>query len=378
MQLIKKITRQTIWEGRQGGTTWFHPRVGMLPGQPNPTALMTCQSISGSDYFGQVYFSTSTDLGKTWSAPEAIHGLGRRKFKDGIEEGVCDVVPVFHKKSGALLAIGHNVYYKDGKLTMPDKMRHPAFVVRDKTGKWSDRWKLVWDDPRGSRMYTSGCAQRLHLDNGQILIPISFAPTGQGDRMVGSVLCEFNGSYLQVLKSGNELSLAVRRGLLEPSITRFKGRYFMTIRAEDTNGYNSISDDGLNWSPIQPWWWDDGEPLTMSTTQQHWLTHSDGLFLVYTRKARANLNVIRWRAPIYAARVDPEKMQLIRETEQIVFPLIGEGIHDPDHVALMGNFHVTNATPDESWVTVGENLPRAGWRGNTLLARISWSRPNKI
>jgi uncharacterized phage-like protein YoqJ len=30
----------------------------------------------------------------------------------------------------------------------------------------------------------------------------------------------------------------------------------------------------------------------MSTTQQHWLTHSDGLFLVYTRKEPSNVKFI--------------------------------------------------------------------------------------
>ena len=39
------------------------------------------------------------------------------------------------------------------------------------------------------------------------------------------------------------------------------------------------SDDGLNYTK-KPWAWDDGELLEMSTTQQHWLTHSDALFLV--------------------------------------------------------------------------------------------------
>ena len=53
------------------------------------------------------------------------------------------------------------------------------------------------------------------------------------------------------------------------------------------------------------------------------------------------------------------------------------GIDDPNQVALMGNFHVTHASPDESWVTVGEWMPRDGYRGDVLLPRIHWSRPNR-
>jgi len=60
----------------------------------------------------------------------------------------------------------------------------------------------------------------------------------------------------------------------------------------------------------------------------------------------------------------------------VVLPLIGDGVNDADHVARMGNFHVTTVSPSESWVTVGETLPNDGWRGNTLLARIAWAAPS--
>ena len=152
----------------------------------------------------------------------------------------------------------------------------------------------------------------------------------------------------------------------------------MTIRAEDGCGYVSVSEDGLNWADKRPWTWEDGTALAMSTTQQRWLVHSDGLYLVYTRRAAENVNVMRWRAPLYLARVDLRGPCLIRESEQVVLPLIGDGIDDADHVARMGNFHVTNGSAWESWVTVGETLPNDGWKGDTLLARIRWRRPNTL
>ena len=154
-------------------------------------------------------------------------------------------------------------------------------------------------------------------------------------------------------------------------------RYHMTIRAEDGRGYVATSRDGLQWSEQRPWCWDDGQPLDMSTTQQHWLTHSDGLFLAYTRKDPSNVRVMRWRAPVYVAQVDPAKPALLRSTEQIVFPLIGDGVNDPDGVARMGNFHVMTVTSKLSLALVGETLPAREWRGDTLLARIWWKRPNR-
>jgi len=76
--------------------------------------------------------------------------------------------------------------------------------------------------------------------------------------------------------------------------------------------------------------------------------------------------------------VDVRTRRLIRSTERVVLPLMGDGVNAPDNVALMGNFNVTNAGPDESWVTVGEWLPHKDARGDLLLARIRWSRPNRM
>ena len=128
---------------------------------------------------------------------------------------------------------------------------------------------------------------------------------------------------------------------------------------------------------LSSWKWNDGEPLMMSTTQQHWLTHSDGLYLAYTRKAEENVNVMRWRAPLYMAQVDPTTLRLVRSTERVVFPLIGDGINDPTNVAHYGNFHVTNISQQETWITCGEVIP-ANFRGDLLIARLKWRLPNRL
>jgi hypothetical protein len=52
------------------------------------------------------------------------------------------------------------------------------------------------------------------------------------------------------------------------------------------------------------------------------------------------------------SRVDLPNM--LRQPEQVVFPLIGDGVDAPNQVALMGHFHVTHAIADESWVTIDE------------------------
>ena len=378
--LILGVEREVIFNGRKHGVVWFHPKVGMMPPEregDSPVAVMCCQSITGSDVFGQIHESVSADLGKTWSAPEPIVSLGRHDLETpGWEEGVCDFVPDWHAESGRMLGIGHNVYYKDGVLARPQRRRYPMYAVRQPGGGWSEAKRLVYEDPRMTAIYTSGCAQRVTLENGEIILPCSWAPEGREDREVGAFRCGFDGEEMTVLEVGNALSNNLGRGLLEPTLTRLDGRFYMTIRAEDDRGYVSTSQDGLHWEPQCAWTWEGGEPLEMSTTQQRWLVHSTALFLVYTRRAAQNVNVMRWRSPLYMAQVDLKRLCLIRETEREVFPLVGDGVDNPKHVARMGNFMPVNATAEESWVTVGETLPDDGWRGDTLLARVRWTRPN--
>ena len=377
--MIENIEVTPIWRGRNGNDpTWFHPRACVVPGKNGPVVVMTLQLITGSDIFHAVHWSRTTDLGKTWSEPAPIPGLARVRLPDGTDEGVCDVVPEYHPRTGKIIAMGHNVYYRNGRLTKPALDRHPVYVVGDLEGNWSERRVLEWDDPRASAMYTSNCGQRVTLENGDILVPVSFVPRGRKDRFAGSLLCAFDGERLTVkAATRKELRNPAGRGLLEPSMVRFGDRFFLTIRAEDGHGYVAESTDGLEWSGMKPWAWDDGKPLVMSTTQQHWVTHADALFLAYTRRDASNVRVMRWRSPIWIARVDPEKRCLIRATERVVIPLHGDGIHHAEGVPRMGNFHVVSPTPDETWITVGECLPAGGWKGDTLLARIRWAHENQ-
>ncbi len=382
--LIASISREIIRENRSGtGRTWFHPRVCMLPDESgHPVALMTLQEIGGSDYFGPVHWSLSRDLGRTWTDPQPIPALGREPVtgrSDGLEAGVCDVVPQYHPPTGTVIALGHVVFYKGPYFARDEQLpRYPVYAVRAADGTWSERRILQWNDPRSREcgIYTNNCGQRVVCPDGSVQLAFSFGQP-QTPRRVCGVRAAFDGRFLTVREAGPALTSTAGRGLLEPSITWFDERFWMTLRAEDGRGYLSVSRDGIHWRKQIPWTWDDGTPLDMSTTQQHWLEHSDGLFLVYTRQDASNENVIRWRSPLWVARVDPERLCLQRTTERIVLPLVGDGIRDPDQVALMGNFHVTTVSSRESWVTVGEWIPKQQARGNLLLARIRWSVPSR-
>lgn len=375
--LVASIEKITLRRGRDGsGPTWFHPRACVVPAPGGPLALMTLQTIAGSDYFGPVHWMSSRDLGRTWTDPQPVPALGRVGRNDGWSEGVCDVVPEYHPPTGTVLAMGHSVCYRGPKFETAQPPRWPVYAAW-KNGAWGPRRKLEWDDPRGALIYTNNCGQRVVLPDGDIAFVMSFGAK-RTSRSAAGVRCSFDGETLAIRRVGREIRHAAGRGMLEPSLVRWRDRFFVTLRAEDNRGYAATSDDGLVFGEKQAWAWDDGEPLVMSTTQQHWLAHSEALFLVYTRKDASNVKVPRWRAPLFMAQVDPDRLRLRRDSERIVLPLVGDGVNAPDDVAYSGNFHPVNAAPGESWVTDGEMLPKRGFKGDLLLSRIRWARPNLL
>jgi hypothetical protein len=147
----------------------------------------------------------------------------------------------------------------------------------------------------------------------------------------------------------------------------------------DRAAYVATSDDGLHFGPVQRWRFDDGKDLGSQNTQQHWVTHSDGLFLVYTRTGANNDHVFRHRAPLFIAQVDPEKLHVLRTTERILVPERGAGL---------GNaFGVTEVSENETWVTTAEWMqgPKGillpgnpyGSDNSVFAARIQWKAPNR-
>jgi hypothetical protein len=100
-----------------------------------------------------------------------------------------------------------------------------------------------------------------------------------------------------------------------------------------------------------PWRYDDSEVLQNYNTQQHFLALGDAVYLVYTRRGANNDHVFRHRAPLFIARIDTERMCLIRESEQIAVPERG---------ARLGNFGVTNVSRDLAYLTVTEWMQPRG------------------
>jgi hypothetical protein len=185
--------------------------------------------------------------------------------------------------------------------------------------------------------------------------------------------CAFDGKVMTYLKHGNELAIKGGRGFCEPSLAFFQGKYYLTLR-NDARAYVTTSKDGLHFEAVKPWTFDDGKDLGSYNTQAHWLTHSGGLFLSYTRRGANNDHITRNRAPLFVAQVDPAKLQVIRRTEQALLPERG---------AMLGNFGSTAIIPEESWVTDAEFIvngkphPR-GADGTVWLGRVKWAPANRL
>jgi len=386
MALPYSIELQTVTEGYDRRTCRVHTRAGVIP--PNRAVLTTQKlRLTGSDIFYAIQSAHSEDFGRSWSEFVEQPAFAARPQPDGSYFYVSDFWPKWHAASGVLLGTGHTPLYRNDELVTTPYPRRPAYGTYDaRQRKWTD-WRFL--DIPGDPFYSSGagCAQRVDLTDGDILLPISHRSRDEsalgwkGGSSVTVLRCSFDGETLRCLEYGPSLTVPVPRGLGEPSLARFGDRFFLTMR-NDQRGYAAVSSDGLEYSPPKPWTFDDGTELGSYNTQQHWIIHSEAPFLVYTRRGANNDHVFRHRAPLFMAQVDVERLCVIRATERIVVPERG---------ARLGNFGTLNVSPEESWVVVSEwmqttgpdpydgaRCERYGSDNSVFVSRIQWDRPNGL
>lgn len=360
-----------------GAYHWAQSRPAVIPGDP-VRVIVTTQEIEkrGSHGYRDIYLTETTDGAKTWSAPQRIAALNRKRFPDGIERVMGDICPQWHAKSGKLLVTGKCFGFlasaNDNKAKDDRSQERVAYAVHDPaTGKWSGMKIMAMPekDHAGNPIIepNAGCHQRVDLPNGDVLLPVRYRADPK-TRVYTTVVtrCTFDGETLAYAEHGSEHTIRIPRGLYEPSVCAFKGRYFLTMRGE-VNGHAARSEDGLNYTPAVEWKFDDGQPLLSANTQQHWITHGDSLYLIYTRKGANNDHVFRNRAPIFIGKVDPERLCVLRESEQVLLPETG--------LDLGGGYAPVNVSPTETWVISTEMAfpdERKDENNRVLLAKILW------
>jgi len=350
------VELRTIHRGFDGKFCWVNAWAGVCP--DGAAGVLTVQrlDLSGSDVFFGACQSQTDDRGQTWTPFEPVPPMQRVATEDGLESCVNDLKPQWHAASGVMLGIGIRSYYRPGA-KVPDHVlpggRAPQTVCSvwdSDRGTWSAPRELAFHAPRPADRTVAGSVQRLDEPNGDVLLPLSCRACDEPVRSTVVARCEWRDDQLTVVETGNAMSVPIKRGLLEPSLAKVGGRYLLTMR-NDEAAYVTAGDDGLHFAEPRHWRFDDGEPLGSYNTQQHWITHEDRAWLVYTRRGLDNDHVFRHRAPLVIAEVDLEHLVVIRQTETILISERG---------ARLGNFGVTVVNENETWITAAEWMQPIG------------------
>ena len=374
------VTLETVIKHDDGKFLWFHPRAAAIPAlgkSREPAVVLTLQKhLKVSDYYSGLHVLTRTNPTAAWTGPVLPPPLDWKQLPDGVTISVAGVTPGWHAPTGRLLAIGCQVRYSPQGKQLDDVTRahQTVYAIHDPaTGTWTP-WQILElpADAQFNFARNAG-AQWVVRPDGALLVPLYIGRNSREPFSATVAECRFDGVKLTYARHGTVLSLKVARGLYEPSLVAFGGRYFLTLR-NDLRGHVAVSTDGMEFGEPQPWLFDDGADLGSYNTQQHWLAHSDGLFLVYTRRGANNDHIIRHRAPLFMAQVDPDTLRVLRRTERVIVPERG---------AELGNFGASAISATESWVTVSEGMfmkdsKQRGAQGATFVARVLWAKPNRL
>lgn len=350
---------------------WTQARTAYVPG--DEPLLVTTASLTGktgTHAYHDVYQMTSRDGGRSWSTPQVIPSLRRIATNSGDQIVPGDLWPVWHAETGKVLVTGKTFNFEGGTRENRLRERVSYAVLDPKRSVWGPLRLLEMPekDHSGAPIVAcnAGCNQPFYLPGGDILLAVRYhRGENSGPYTSAVVRCRFDGEQLHYVEHGSEHTIDRDRGLYEPSVAGYEGRYFLTLRANHS-AFVTRSNDGLNYAPIKEWSFDDGEVLGSYNTQQHWVTVGGGLFLVYTRRGADNDHIFRHRAPLFIAQVDPQRLVVLRDTERILLP---------ENHATLGNSGVCRISDRESLVTCGEGRvslgQRKGENNHILFVRIT-------
>lgn len=353
----EKCVTKILREGWNGEECYVHARIG-TDGKDRMLISTQKMTVKGCDYFHVLETMFSSDRGRTWTDLVPNKTYEPRIMNDR-RYAFSDNTPMFHKHTGKFIVTGHMAVFEIGALSPVDKktrLRSLPYSVYDEKTRFLGEIKILqMPEPERFTDMGSGCSQCYELDDGDILMPISNLEVKNGVKQNATVRVlrlSFDGETLKVKEVGNELFEPVEggRGIGEASLMKAHGRFFLTIRGDDY-GFISVSDDGVNYTQPIIWRWDNGETVPTYNTQSHLYRHHGDLYLVYTRKNGTNDHVFRHRAPLYACKVDTERLCLIRDTEFVVVPERG---------ARLGNFGVCTYNDDTAYVLVTEWMQPEG------------------
>lgn len=346
------FTRQRIFPGFDGKFCKICPGIG-TDGGTNVFLTYRHLLLTGCDVFYGTYLSRSPDGGRTWNAPVELKGIAD-VHKDGVRTAFCAGAR-YSPKNRRWYSIGHSQDYRNDSVPVLVPVNGKPYQIPYQyefdpaTGAFS-KGRALKVPFKFAGAYPIG--QTVELDNGDILIGFQVRPPESKRFHLTTYIVKyrFEGDDLVPVACGKPITCkAFARGLYEPSLAYWGGRFFLTLRSDEM-GMFCTSDDGLDFSPPEPWRFDDGSLIGNRNTMQHWVVSPRKLYLTYTREGAGNDHVFRNRAPIFMAPYDPVRRCLVRSREIALVPELG---------ARLGNFTVTEHG-DERWLATAEWMQPRG------------------
>ncbi|TBL73329.1 hypothetical protein [Paenibacillus thalictri] len=339
------------------GYAWVQPRsTAIEPGAASRKQLMTVvkRTVTGTDAMFGIGFMTSADDGATWSALTELP-YARRMMPNGYMGIMASAVPVYHPPSGKVIVFGNIVCYNSSGVIAGT--RYPAYTVYDPV---TDTWAPDYTVITAYENYNPTGAYPFVKPDGTILWPM----------MLGGVqiaTATFDGTALSITNMGPVVANSGTGG--EAHLTYYGGQYYLAIRDTTTANRIAASSDGVNFASAVNVKWEDGTSVQSVDTQMRWVTHSGGLFLVYTRVDSSNTGIFRNRAPLWMSELNTSTLRLVKSSEHIVMP-ISPGKDD------LGNFGAAAASRDTSLITSAEWQRTSTSKNRIYVTRIAWSAPN--
>ena len=229
---------------------WTQARTAVSTDQQLCVTTMSRTARTGSHGYHDVYLSISRDRGITWSEPAVISSLRRRRQADDCEVVAGDLWPHWHSQTGVFLITGKTFNFDNGtrENILKEKV---AYAVLDPETLECGPLRTVTMPPQDSDGHdilapNAGCHQVIIQENNQFLIPIRYQQSPKR-RIYTSIVarCRFDGTDLTYESHGTQHSIPTGRGLYEPSVTCFKDRCYLTMRADD-GAWVAVSSDGTH------------------------------------------------------------------------------------------------------------------------------------